>query len=288
VTMTALDVLFCHWDGYALNRNNYRIYSDPESGKMVFMPHGMDQLFGQGRGMPDTSITPHMNGMVARAVLGTTEGRTLYRRRIGELRTNVFVTTQLVARAQEIAARIQQALPENRRSRHKAEANAFCNNIQLRSENLDRQFGEPTAELQFSSKGVAVISDWKPRNAVSGSQYNRVADPEGKKYLQIVGDGASSSASWRARVMLPVGRYRFEGFIRTKEALANGSSVVLRISGARDVQPIQADEKWMKAGYEFEVPEAVADVELICELRPAVGEVWFDLSSLRIVRLSNN
>ena len=66
VTMTALDILFCHWDGYAMNRNNYRIYSDPESGKFVFMPHGLDQLFGQGRGMPD-GLLEFGNGRVGRA-----------------------------------------------------------------------------------------------------------------------------------------------------------------------------------------------------------------------------
>jgi hypothetical protein len=64
--------------------------------------------------------------------------------------------------------------------------------------------------------------------------------------------------------------------------------VVLRISGARDVQPIQADNGWVKCGYEFEVEEAIADIELVAEMRPAAGEVWFDANSLRIVRLSNN
>lgn len=288
ITMTSLDVLFCHWDGYALNRNNYRIYSDPESGKMVFMPHGLDQLFGQGRGMPDTAINAHMNGLVARALFGTREGRALYRKRIAELRTNIFQSTQMIARAQEIAARIQQVLPANGRARHQSAVAQLCRNIKWRGEELDRQLNEPTRELQFNSKGFALITDWKPRNAVSASQYHLVSGPDDKKYLQIVGDGGSSSASWRTRVMLPSGRYRFEGFVRTKDAAQNGSAVVLRISGARDVHPIQADTKWEKSAYEFDVPEAVADVELICELRPAIGDVWFDLSSLRVIQLSNN
>ena len=64
--------------------------------------------------------------------------------------------------------------------------------------------------------------------------------------------------------------------------------VVLRVSGARQVSPIQADSKWEKCAYDFEVQEAIADVELICEVRPAAGEVWFDTSSLRIVKVSNN
>jgi hypothetical protein len=164
----------------------------------------------------------------------------------------------------------------------------LCRNIEWRVDEVDRQMNAPSRELKFNDKGFAAITDWKPRNAVSGAQYNRVTGPDDKSYLQIVGDGASSSASWRTRVMLPGGRYRFEGYVRTKGAAEHGTVAVLRISGARDIQAIQADAKWEKGVYEFEVPEAVADVELICEIRPAAGDVWFDLSSLRIVQLSNN
>ncbi|HEX7863004.1 MAG TPA: CotH kinase family protein [Verrucomicrobiae bacterium] len=287
VTMTALDVLLCHWDGYALNRNNYRIYGDPDSKKMVFMPHGMDQLFGQGRGMPDTAINPHMNGMVARAVLGTKEGRMMYRTKLGQLRTNVFNPEQLKQRARELEMRIQQALPANRKSRHKSAVNQFCQMIDFRAEDLERQFSTPPAELQFNSQGFANITDWKPRNAVSSSRYSPVEAPDGRKYLHIGGDGASSSASWRTRVMLPTGQYKLEGLVRTKGVGETGAGVVLRISGARDVQPVSADDKWRKITYDFAVEEAVADVEVVAELRPAFGEVWFDVSSMKIVQLSN-
>lgn len=287
VTMTALDVLFCHWDGYALNRNNYRIYSDPGSGKMVFMPHGLDQLFGEGKTAPDVAINAHMNGIVARAVVGTREGRALYMKRIAELRTNVFQTTALIARARELEARVQEVLPAGRRAWHKSAVEQLCRNIAAREADLNRQLSAPPRELELS-KGFAVIENWKPRSAVSGSQYNPVTGPDGKKYLQIVGDGRGSSASWRSRVMLPTGKYRFEGMVRTKGAAERGSGVVLRISGARNVQPVEADSGWRKGAHEFEIEEALADVELVCEVRPAVGEVWFDASSLKIVRLSNN
>lgn len=288
VTMTALDILFCHWDGYALNRNNYRVYSDPESGKFVFMPHGLDQLFGQGRGMPDTAINPHMNGMVARAVMGTREGRSLFNHRISELRTNVFQPEVLIARARELEKRIQQVLPDNRKRWHQSAVTQLCRNIEERNRILDNQIAEPQKELAFDENGIAKVSGWKQRNAVTGSEYHLVKGPDGKAYLQIIGDGASSSASWRTRVMLPAGQYRFEGMVRTKNAAQHGSGVVLRVSGARQVSPIQADSKWEKCSFDFEIEEAIADVELICEVRPAIGEVWFDTSSLRIVKVSNN
>ena len=71
----ALDMLMCNWDGYGLNRNNYRVYHDPDSDKMVFMPHGLDQMFGVMRAGTDMPIMPQMQGLVARALLETAEGR---------------------------------------------------------------------------------------------------------------------------------------------------------------------------------------------------------------------
>src|SRR5262249_28986542 len=85
----ALDILMCDWDGYAINRNNYRIYHDPDSDRIVFMPHGLDQMFGVMRVGTDMPIFPRMNGLVARAVMQTPEGRQRYRQAIVQLMTNV-------------------------------------------------------------------------------------------------------------------------------------------------------------------------------------------------------
>ncbi|REG32059.1 CotH protein [Archangium gephyra] len=44
LTGYALEVALAHWDGYALNLNNYYVYHRPRDGRFVFLPHGMDQL----------------------------------------------------------------------------------------------------------------------------------------------------------------------------------------------------------------------------------------------------
>ncbi|HZH75564.1 MAG TPA: CotH kinase family protein, partial [Archangium sp.] len=44
LTSYALDVALAHWDGYALNLNNYYLYRRPRDGRFVFLAHGMDQL----------------------------------------------------------------------------------------------------------------------------------------------------------------------------------------------------------------------------------------------------
>lgn len=41
----AMEVVTDHWDGYANNRNNFFVYHDPTSGRMHFIPWGIDALF---------------------------------------------------------------------------------------------------------------------------------------------------------------------------------------------------------------------------------------------------
>jgi len=41
-----MEIMLAHWDGYAQNRNNYRVFHDFDSGRLVFLPHGLDQMFG--------------------------------------------------------------------------------------------------------------------------------------------------------------------------------------------------------------------------------------------------
>src|SRR5207248_5641745 len=85
VSFMAMEVITGHRDGYCLARNNFRIYHDLDTDKIIFLPHGMDQLFGKA----DAPIQPQMSGLVARAVLEIPEGRQRYRQRLASLLTNV-------------------------------------------------------------------------------------------------------------------------------------------------------------------------------------------------------
>ena len=42
ITFLAMEVLLVHWDGYSMNVNNYRIFHDLDSNRLVFLPHGLD------------------------------------------------------------------------------------------------------------------------------------------------------------------------------------------------------------------------------------------------------
>src|SRR5438132_14029911 len=74
LTFMAMEIMICHWDGYCLGRNNFRIYHDPATEKIVFLPSGMDQIFSKA----DLRWKPEMAGVVAKAVMQTPEGRQQY------------------------------------------------------------------------------------------------------------------------------------------------------------------------------------------------------------------
>jgi len=156
----AMEVMTCHWDGYAMNRNNYRLFHDLARGRMVFMPHGMDQMFGVFRSTPNSPIQPPMQGLVAQAVTTTPEGQRLYLERIATLRKNVFIEEKLTNRVHELSRRLRPTLaaygPEMARA-HDAEVAYLCERIVERARSLSEQLSAPLEPIQFDS-GVRVPS----------------------------------------------------------------------------------------------------------------------------------
>jgi hypothetical protein len=110
LTFVALEVMTCHWDGYAMNRNNYRLFHNEETGQMVFMPHGMDQMFGVTRSHPRSSIRPPMGGVVAQAVLSIPQWQDAYLERMAELRSRLFLEEALTNRVHQLSSRIRPTL----------------------------------------------------------------------------------------------------------------------------------------------------------------------------------
>jgi hypothetical protein len=108
LSFCALEVMTWDWDGYVMKPNNYRLYWDPDSRQITFFPHGMDQMFWE----PHGSIEPDYNGLVARALIETPEGRRRYRERMAGLTTNVFVFETITNRIAAYVAPIRAALAE--------------------------------------------------------------------------------------------------------------------------------------------------------------------------------
>jgi hypothetical protein len=152
ISLLAMEILLCHWDGYALNRNNYRVYHDPDSNKMVFMPHGLDQMFGVRRASPSMTILPRMRGLVAQSVLETPEGRRRYLERTSYLLTNVLNVGAITNRVRQLAARIRPLIAEQSSQAarfHDQETVDFCERIAERAVHVQRQLDLSSEGLKF-------------------------------------------------------------------------------------------------------------------------------------------
>jgi hypothetical protein len=295
LSMVAIEMMLCHWDGYTLNRNNWRVFHDLDSNKMVFIPHGLDQMFDLGRQFdPGSRIAPqHVSGDVARAILGTQVGQRRYHERVSQLYTNVFKVDEITSRVDEIVAGIRPVLveshPEVARSLQQ-QASRLKQRIVRRGASLRRQLGVPIEPSQFSGDGVIRLAGWKPSSVLSGNPtLTQVNDPAGKPLLAINAGTGTSSGSWRTRIVLGAGRYQFEGRVRLMDVTLDEGDIRggagLRISKGIMPRKLTGTSEWADYWYPFAVEDEVADVELICELRAAKGEAWFDPSSLRLVRL---
>jgi hypothetical protein len=285
LSFMATEVIIGHRDGYCLARNNFRIYHDPESDRSVFLPHGMDNLFG----IPDAPWRPHLSGLVARAVMETPEGRRRYRERFGLLLTNVFNVRELTNRMNQAVEQIRPALDGAAAREFARAAAALGLRMAQRRVELERQIRVPDLRpLQFQDE-VAGLRDWRPVDEPAGARMEQGKGSDGRPALIIRARGATS-ASWRCKVLLERGRYRFEGKVGIAgvKPLVGGQNkgAGLRLSGQKPSQPFDlvGDSPGVRLHYEFEVSQPAEEVELVCELRAQAGDAFFDLESLRLVR----
>ena len=98
-----------------------------------------------------------------------------------------------------------------------------------------------------------------------------------------------SSGSWRTRMLLGEGQYRFEGLVRTSGVTVEPgdprSGAGLRISKGPMPRKLTGTRDWAPFVYVFQVEDGVTDVELICEVKALAGEAFFDAGSLRLTRV---
>ena len=289
-SMLAVEVFLCHWDGYSLNRNNYRVFHDRTTERMVFMPHGLDQLFGVG-GRMDTrsSIEPSMRGRVAHAFMSVPEGRHLYFARLAQFQTNVFLEEKLIARVHEIAQRIRPTLAAygpDLAAEHDAVIADMCQRIEDRVRRVSEQLTRPKEVVTMKSGDVIPLATWVP----NVNQQARGSPPsfeqgqvDGKKVLLIKASAGGGAGSWRTRVRLAQGEYRFEGRVRTQGLSPNGG-VALRISRGERRYLRTPEGEWTPVSFAFSVEEIQADVQVVCDFEASAGQAAFEVDSLRLIR----
>jgi hypothetical protein len=286
LTFAAMEVMLVHWDGYTLNRNNYRIFHDLSSNKLIFLPHGLDQMFGVWRTRPEHPITPQMRGLVAKAVLQTTEGRRRYLDRMSLLFSNVFHLEAITNRIEQLNAGLRPAFGTNRLEARRQEraATYLVDRIVRREHSVREQLAAANTPLAFGPDGAAPLTDWGSKTDAGNPSFDRMRVPADT--LQITAQGRSYG-SWRTSVLLGPGQYRFEGRVKSKDLeFKDGvqrGGVTLRVSGERQATMQPSVAQWRIIGYDFTV-RGLEDVELVCELRASSGWAWFDAGSLRLLR----
>jgi len=291
LTFVAMELMTCHWDGYSLNVNNYRMYFEPTRGRACFLPHGMDQMFGD----PGATILDRPRGMVTAAVMNNTEWRTKYRERLRELLPLFSPPDKLLARVDLHTKRLRPVLaamdPELAK-RHGELVNELKDRLRARAANLREQVDQPDPQpLAFNDDGIAELPDWEPRSESDDAVIEAVELPGPRPAYSIqCGPSGQCVASWRRRVLLAAGKYRFEARLKTQGVTPikddeKGLAAGLRVSGDKRTNKLQGSSGWKSLSFDFTVREEVREVELVAELRASRGQVWFEADSLRLRRM---
>jgi hypothetical protein len=286
LSFMAMEILVGHRDGYSLARNNFRVYQDVDSGRMVFLPHGMDQLFGN----PRSTIYPKMNGLVARALMDLPENRIAYRQRCALLTTNVLRPEKINQYLDRALSHLRSAVDLEMAANLDREARALKERIASRFAQVEKQLEQGPLELLRFENHVATAFDWKPVDIPEGGDLTETTLTDSRPAL-VIRAGPVTSASWRARVLLPRGRYQLEGAIKTEnvERLKFGKNhgAILKVPAATSArtEPMLGTRPWRVVQVPFEIAEREKEIELICELRAAKGTAWFDRNSLRLIRI---
>jgi hypothetical protein len=290
ITFMGMEIMLGHWDGYSLNKNNFRIFDDRATGRLVFLPHGMDQMFGVFRSTPTSSVTPFMKSLVSRAVIETPEGRRRYLERMSQLLTNVFKVDVLTNRIEQMAREVRPVLAGNSPglpSFNSAVADLTRRMVQ-RAQSVTQQLQHPMPPLAFNQAGEAKLSGWRPQHD-SGGPFFAKSLRNGQHVLVISASGGASYGSWRTTVLLDPGEYEFTGKaklqgLETGQGVTRGG-VTLRMSGERAAKMVTDAADWKTLTYNFKLG-ALAEVELVCEFRGSNGRVNFEADSLKLVRKS--
>lgn len=285
LSFMAMEIMLDHSDGYTVAVNNYRVFHDLDSGKMVFIPHGTDQVLGNS----NREVMPEARGLVARAVLDVPEFNQRYHDRMMSLLTNVFVVERITNSVREAAARIDACAAGNenpKRGNFEQRVNGVCRRVAQRVEFLRHELLSPDLSLAFDASGSAKLDNWNP--IVASGQAAMNARTNTKPAELCIKVKEAGSASWRSEVTLSPGKYRLVGRVKlsgveiAKDDERGG--VCLRLLHRIHAQRLVGAHDWTEMTFDFEVEKPRTPLEFMCELRGVKGEACFDLGSLRVVR----
>lgn len=287
ITFMAMERLCGHWDGYSLNCNNYRVFV-PAGGKAVFLPHGMDQLFGDpGAGLFDAS-----RALLARQVMESDSLREQYQKELQRLQPILSDTERWNKAIDETGSRITTVLKsigEDAAAQHEEELRGLKERLAERAANLNGLINDGLPQpVSFEAENMILLTDWYP----DGDQERvLMADTEvdERRILSLeLKVNEEQHPSWRAGLLLPRGRYRFEATIKADNVIpvestgAPGAGIRC-LDRARE-NFLTGTSDWQTVSYDFEVPEDQRHVELVMELHARFGKLQIDAGTLKLLK----
>jgi len=288
VRFMALEELCGHWDGYTMNANNYRLYCE-RGGKARFLPHGMDQLFGD----PLASTLDMPTSLLGGSVMKRPEWRKLYRKELKEHLARVEPKA-LARKLEPVQDRIQSALESlegDAAAVQREHYQALVARIDERHRFLVEEVNAPEPKPLVFRTGVAVtIKGWRTHSEVEDARVDSETDDGVDWYIVECGPSGRCIAGFRKGVLLGRGRYKFTTTLRADgiEALvedgAPSRGAALRIS-ASTAESFLEGSGTRELTYEFEVTEEQRDIDLVLELRATAGRIRLRQDSLKLVKL---
>ncbi len=263
----AMEVLLCHWDGYVLNENNFRIYV-PDDGKIQFLPSGMDQIFAK----PDLQWKPRFSGRIARSVMETDSTDERYEAVLKTLFPQVMDAQQISNRITEVVREISPSLSRGEIRTVRNEAKELMTSIVARCESLRLQLQANGTDALTFTNGSAAVGRWEPIGETSGAKMTQTSSN------LVIHAGPRTFASWRAEVHLAAGRYRLSSQVETRDVVplpfGQRQGACLRVLGKNAQSRNITGTRSEALECEFQVFDN-EPVVLICEVRAAGGRVQY-------------
>ncbi len=285
LSFMAMEAILGHWDGYNFNRNNYRFYKDPSTGKISFFVHGMDQVLND----PNFPVIRDFGAMVGNAIWRAPESRALYQKRVEEIYHNVLKQHDWAARVVEEGNQVRDAIAAknpNWAKDYQGQINTVRDQVNNRIAAIGKQIGDIPKPKDFGKNGVLKLGgDWRVEGSAAQTDQVKIDD---RAALHIRTDN-ETSASWRKSIALEPGHYRFEANVKTAHVAAtqnpSGEGAGIRVSGGTRAgqNGAKGDSGWQTLKFEFDAPGG--EVVLVAELRASKGEAWFQTDSMQLTRV---